>query len=581
MMRPPLAPGNEAPNPEQDSSATLSAANAEPGLALSTSSSSAELPPLAGAFLDQLLHLQLLTPGAAEQFLQENAPLLFEFTSPETLGRALVQSNRLTSYQLDRILAGTIHGLILGNYRVLDRLGAGAMGVVFLAEHALMKRRVAVKVLPVDDDCPDVVWERFCSEMKILADLHHDNIVLAFDAGHVAPSGPKMPDLLYLVMELVTGGDLEEYVIKHGPVDPAQACGWICQAACGLQEAHDHHLIHRDIKPSNLLLTDRRQVKIMDFGLAKQFSSRMTTPRALLGTLDYMAPEQSSDPSAVSALADIYGLGATLFWLLTGEPPYPEARSAGESMRMLQRIPPRRVRALRPEIPEQLDALIDCMLERDPLRRPSTPLLVMNALLPFTKAGEHIDLSGRSAQAPAGSSRPARFAVLAQQRVLIVDDESSVRSLARSILEPLGCVCEEAADAAQAYAAFAKESYDVLLLDLDLPDEYGYEVCRRLRERPTQPNLKIIIVSGQGDHNCLAEALPRGADDYISEAIRGQGASSQGGTCPPAQEGPGPGRCFGEATRHDQPATAKQFDRTDQRCAPGSKRLAFCHGQDG
>src|SRR5262249_41587975 len=160
--------------------------------------------------------------------------------------------------------------------------------------------------------------------------------------------------LIYLAMELVSGGDLERYVTEHGPRPIPQACDWVRQAACGLQEAHDHHLIHRDVKPSNLLLTQAPegqsagQVKVGDFGLCRQFCSRLTDPRALLGSVDFISPEQSHDPSAVGAEADIYGLGATLFWLLTGEPPYPRAATLSAALRQLQNNPPRRVRELRP-----------------------------------------------------------------------------------------------------------------------------------------------------------------------------------------------------------------------------------------
>src|SRR5262249_30736474 len=151
---------------------------------------------------------------------------------------------------------GTTHGLVLGSHRILSRLGNGAMGVVFLAEHLLLRRRAAVKVLPVDKDCPAPLFERFYAEMRVLADLRHPNIVMAYDAGQLPAGGPGQPGLLYLVMELVSGGDLEQYVFEHGRLDVPQACEWIRQAACGLQEAHDHHLVHRDLKPSNMLLTE-------------------------------------------------------------------------------------------------------------------------------------------------------------------------------------------------------------------------------------------------------------------------------------------------------------------------------------
>src|SRR5439155_2677727 len=130
---------------------------------------------------------------------------------------------------------------------------------------------------------------------------------------------PRQPALHYLVMELVPGGDLENHVCKHGVAPIARACEWARQAASGLQEAHDHHLIHRDLKPSNLLLTADGQVKLVDFGLARQFHSNLTDPSCLLGSVEFMAPEQSIDPSAVEGKADIYGLGATLFWMITGQ----------------------------------------------------------------------------------------------------------------------------------------------------------------------------------------------------------------------------------------------------------------------
>src|SRR5438128_1482374 len=137
-------------------------------------------------------------------------------------------------------------------------------------------------------------------------------------------------------MELVEGRDLESYVLKNGTVDITTACNWMSQAAGGLQEAHDHHLIHRDIKPSNILFDRDNCVKLVDFGLAMQATSRQTIRGAVLGTIDFMPPEQSIDSSSVGIAADIYGLGATLFWLLTKETPLPRARTMREAMEQLQ-----------------------------------------------------------------------------------------------------------------------------------------------------------------------------------------------------------------------------------------------------
>jgi serine/threonine protein kinase len=131
------------------------------------------LPAVARDFFDHLLRLRLLQPLSANGFLKNHAECLSTFSTAEHLAGALIQDQLLTRYQIDRVMAGTIHGLVLGHYHILDRLGAGAMGIVFLGEHTLMKRRVAIKVLAVDEDCPSVHLERFYAEMQVLARLHH------------------------------------------------------------------------------------------------------------------------------------------------------------------------------------------------------------------------------------------------------------------------------------------------------------------------------------------------------------------------------------------------------------------------
>ena len=486
----------------------------------------------ARALLDRLVRLQLLSDATILDFLDRHAEFLSTYTTEDLLAQVLCQDGLLTNYQIERVLAGTTHGLVLGNYRVLDRLGAGAMGVVFLGEHVLMKRQVAIKAMPVEEDCPPALLERFYSEMRVLADLHHPNVVLAFDAGKLHPAGPNMPGLLYLVMELVVGCDLELHVINNGIVNIPQACEWVRQAACGLQEAHDHHLIHRDVKPSNMLLSKTNQVKLVDFGLARQFCSRLTDPKALLGTLEYMAPEQSLDPSAVGAQADIYGLGGTLFWLLTGQQPFPPARKVTEALKTIQQMRPRKLRDYRPEAPAELEALIDRLLEKDPALRPATPLTLMNDLLPFTMTPSiesrasglsRLSVTGLSRMSASASASGLSFTGVSNLpistggagRVLVVDDEASCRRMCTAALRKFGHECMEAADGASALSLARTHPFDLILLDLILPDLDGYEVCRRLRERPRQTHMKLIIVSGKGDQDQLAEALTRGADDYI------------------------------------------------------------------
>ncbi|GIW81136.1 MAG: hypothetical protein KatS3mg105_2943 [Gemmatales bacterium] len=466
-----------------------------------------DLPAPAREFLNRLLRLQLLTPFEVRQFL-EKSPDLSKFDNEQRLGRMLVQSKLLTTYQLDRVEAGKTHGLVLGNYRVLERLGAGSMAVVFLAEHFLMKRRAAVKVLPVDEDCEPALLERFYGEIDVLANLHHPHIVMAYDAGELPPAGPGKPALIYLVMELVDGGDLEQYLVEHCRVSIEQACDWIRQAACGLQEAHDHHLIHRDIKPSNLLLTRQGDVKVVDFGLARQFCSSLTNPGVLLGSVEFMAPEQSRDPTTVSAAADIYGLGASLFWLLTGELPYPPKKTLAAALKALQTEPPRRVRSLRPEVPPELDNLIDQMLQRNPSDRPSSPLAVMRALTPFVSRSSASLIADLSAEDIPLTPRVRRT-------LLVMSDEQLFQSCAE-ILESLGCRCERTTTMSQTLEAIKTYPYELVLIDLDaLRGEDPLAICQQLRKPPISASLRILALSKDASIDATARALSSGIDDLI------------------------------------------------------------------
>jgi response regulator RpfG family c-di-GMP phosphodiesterase/serine/threonine protein kinase len=480
----------------------------------------ARLPTPSQRFLKELIGLTLIAASDADTFLETRFDRLAEYVSEVELGRALVEAGLLTNFQLERVLAGSTHGLILGNYLILEQIGSGGMGLVYLGQHRLMKRRVAVKVLPVDDDCHVSLRQRFYAEMRVLAELNHPNIVQAFDAGDIPSPGRNLPALTYLVMEFVSGGDLEQHVAKNGPLSVAQACDWVRQAAEGLQAAHDMHVVHRDVKPSNLLLAAQGQVKLVDFGLVRQFRSQLTDPRALLGSVEFMAPEQSFDPSGVGPEADVYGLGATLFWLLTGEAPYPFMRNVGSALRALQRDPPRRLRDLLPDVPAELDDLVGRMLERDPSRRPSPPLAVSTALTPFTVA----PTTATPLQVPTSGSREQVLAASAaaeasRRRVLIVDDDPRVRLVIRRTLEAMGCNCAEAADGTSALEAVASQPFDLVVLDLMMPGMSGVEVCRRLRERPVQPYLKVVIISGVSAPGDMVETLPQGADDYLAKPL--------------------------------------------------------------
>jgi serine/threonine protein kinase len=304
--------------------------------------------------------------------------------------REMVQRGWLTKYQAEQVRAGKVRDLAPGAYRLLEPLGAGGMACVYLARHVPMDRRVALKILHPEAVANPRSVERFQREMRAAAQLSHPHIVTAYDAG-------KVGDVCFLAMEYIEGSDLARLVRDEGTLSVDRACEYIKQAALGLQYAHEQGLVHRDIKPSNLLLTkpDRRgrcSVKVLDFGLACFASAansrgRLTQAGKLMGTVDYISPEQAEDASKADIRADIYSLGCTLFFLLTGRPPFDGTDVVERlSARVLGDAP--RVRSLRMDVPRKLDDVLAKMLARDPGERYQTPADVVEAIEPFTDPGE-------------------------------------------------------------------------------------------------------------------------------------------------------------------------------------------------
>ena len=332
-------------------------------------------------FLCRLKESRLLTDQQLEDFLAQNSSLLQkelrEFTD------ALISQGLLTEYQVSRLSSGQVFGLVLGNYRIIERIGAGGMGVVYKAEHIHMKRSVAIKVLVSDAGHGSVFLQRFYSEMQATAVLSHPNIVLAFDAGAVTRPDAPEETLHYLVTEFVPGESLEQYALGRGPLPVKEACDFIRQAASGLQHAYEHGVVHRDIKPSNFLLTPQKQVKILDFGLARLCRRRHTEAHTMLGSVEYVAPEQARDARSVDIRADIYSLGGTLYWLLSGKKPFEEDRPMLEALLARQRETPLPLHRIRPEIPLELEAVVCQMMAHEPADRYQTPSAVLTALSPF------------------------------------------------------------------------------------------------------------------------------------------------------------------------------------------------------
>ncbi|MBL8799158.1 MAG: protein kinase [Planctomycetia bacterium] len=469
------------------------------------------------SWLRKLLNLSLISSEDWAKLPEERRESFQHCGDLHGLLEALVDANLLTNYQASRVSVGKTFGLILGNYRVLDRLGVGGMGVVYKAEHILMRRVAAVKVLSIEPDQDQALVARFLGEMRACAQLRHPNIVAAMDAGLTRSAKKDGLTLYYFVMEYLQGQDLESYVEKHGPLPVPRACDAIYQVASALEEAHKHHLVHRDIKPSNIFLTTDDEAKLLDFGLAMQFRNRMTEPGTVLGTVDYIAPEQAKDSTAVDVRADIYSLGGTLFFCLSGRTPFSSHGSLTKDLisRLTQNAPS--VRSYRPEVPVELDEIIARMMALNPADRYATPQAVMRALLPFINAASSTRLPRAAVNGSSPALTPARPAAQTAvgHRVLIVDDDPGMRMLCQMALQAQELDCEVAPNGSTALEALATTPFDLVLLDYHMGGMNGLEVVRRLREDPPGPHLKIIMFSGHLSTDEMAKLLLAGVDDFM------------------------------------------------------------------
>jgi serine/threonine protein kinase len=299
--------------------------------------------------------------------------------APADLAEALVRERVLTAYQAEQLLRGKWRRFIIGKYKILDRLGEGGMGSVFLCEHAFMRRRVAVKVLPPSRAANPSSLRRFYREARALAGLDHPNIVRAFD---IDQDGA----LHFLVMEYLDGPTLKALVRKCGPLAVGMAADYVRQVAKGLEYGHEAvGLIHRDIKPSNLLVNARGTVKILDFGLAYFYDEECERSRSrVFSTADYLAPEQLRDDYRPDVRSDLYSLGASFYFLLTGQNLFPGGDSS-EKRLSHQLRQPTPIRDLRPDVPEALAAVVDRMLAKEPDERFASPAEVAAVLKPWTK----------------------------------------------------------------------------------------------------------------------------------------------------------------------------------------------------
>jgi serine/threonine protein kinase len=356
-------------------------------------------------FMNAVRDSQLLDGAQLDEVSQE---LLPRYEDPKDLAQQLTQRGWLTPYQADQLLEGQPQNLVLGPFRLLEPLGEGGMGQVFKALHQRLSRIVALKVVRQErlSQNPEAI-RRFQREARAAAQLHHPNVVLIYDADQIG-------DTHFIAMEYVEGTDLARLVKERGPLPVPDASDYIRQAAVGLQHAYECGLVHRDIKPSNLIVTyvtpanakthrgisglhlrpsltgvtrerassaevgrstpalpRRAVVKILDMGLARltdpmdagSSSSALTQEGLVMGTPDFIAPEQARNAHAADIRSDLYSLGGTFYFLLTGRPPFPEG-GAIEKLLMHQLDEPRPVEELRPQVPPEVLGIVRKLMAR-------------------------------------------------------------------------------------------------------------------------------------------------------------------------------------------------------------------------
>jgi serine/threonine-protein kinase len=348
-------------------------------------------------FLEMLRRYPLLEAARLTELRRAG---LEQGTDPAALARELVRRGWLTPWQVNQLVAGRAAELVLGSYVLLDKLGEGGMGTVYKARHTWLGRVVALKVIRKERLDTDLAIRRFRREIQAAAQLSHPNIVHAFDADEVAGTH-------FFVMEYVEGCDLGRVVKERGPLPVAEACEYIRQAALGLEHAHERWLVHRDIKPANLLLAGARDegpgargydaslvprpsslapsIKLLDLGLARvqraadEHSGTLTQEGMVMGTPDYIAPEQARDSRAADIRADLYSLGCTLYFLFAGRVPFPGGTLTDKLLKHQMDVPTP-LRQLRPDVPEAVAAVVERLMAKRPEARYQAPAELVTAL---------------------------------------------------------------------------------------------------------------------------------------------------------------------------------------------------------
>lgn len=336
----------------------------------------------AASFLAGVKQSGLIDAVRFDALLNEVQRSGVDLSDSAAIAQSLVARKVLTEWQCEKLLQGRHRGFILGRYRLLSLLGTGEMSAVYLAEHIMMERRCAIKVLPANKVQDTSYLGRFHREARAVASLNHPNIVKAFD---VDRQNEGAAEIHFLVMEYVNGKNLGKMVLEKGPLPYVELVDYLRQGADGLHHAHEAGLVHRDIKPENLLIDQTGVVKLLDLGLARFFNASdeesltIKHDEKVLGTADFLAPEQAIDSHKVDLRADIYSLGCTLYYALTGHPPFTDGSLVQRLLAHQTRRPPS-IKYDRPDIPEDLLAIVERMMAKKPGDRYQTAAEVADVL---------------------------------------------------------------------------------------------------------------------------------------------------------------------------------------------------------
>jgi serine/threonine-protein kinase len=348
-------------------------------------------------FLTNLQQSGLVSPHELAGIRYRHA----EVPRARSLARVLIAEGVLTRFQAERLLMGRTAGFLLGPYRVLEQLGRGGMGRVYKAEHRTMERLVALKVLAPELLKTERAVQLFLHEIRAVGQLVHPHIVTAYDANQAG-------ERFYLVLEYIDGPNLDQLVRRQGPLKVGLACDYILQACAGLQCAHKRGMVHRDIKPANILVQRHGAdgspglVKVSDFGLARLASpdvnSRvgltnestsgtiLTRENTVMGTPDYLSPEQARSLHKTDIRGDIYSLGCTFYFLLTGRVPFPGGTALDKLIRHSTETPTP-VSQFRSDVPPEVLAILNRMMQKQAERRFSTPEELAQILRPYAVSG--------------------------------------------------------------------------------------------------------------------------------------------------------------------------------------------------